>query len=166
MTGLDWAVLAVLAISVVSGFIRGFVRTLFGLAGWVAAAVVAFRFADDAGRALLGGIHNDALRTALAMMVLFLLVGLVAGAAGAVCARMIRAVGLGTGDRVLGAAFGAVRGFAFVMIAAVAAGFTAFPGSPIWRNSFFGPRLEAWALELKPLLPGPVAALIHFGTEI
>jgi membrane protein required for colicin V production len=166
MNGLDWIVVAVLAISVISGFARGLVRTLFGLLGWILAAVVAFRFSDDVGNALLGSIHNTALRTALAMMVLFLLVGLVAGAAGAVCARMIRAVGLGVGDRVLGAAFGAVRGLAFVMLAAVAAGFTGLPSSLTWRNSFFGPRLEAWALELRPLLPESVAALIHFGTEI
>jgi membrane protein required for colicin V production len=100
------------------------------------------------------------------MMVLFLLVGLVVAAIGAMGARVVRAVGLGAGDRLLGAAFGAVRGFAFVMLATVAAGFTTLPQSATWRSSFFGPRLEAWAMELKPFLPDSLAGLIHFGTEI
>jgi membrane protein required for colicin V production len=166
MNGLDWVIAALLAISTLSGFMRGLVRTLFGLLGWILAAIVAFRFADAVGSTVLEGIHNTVLRTALAMMVLFLVVGLAVGAAGAVCARMIRAVGLGMGDRLLGAVFGAVRGCAFVMLATVAAGFTTFPHSLIWRNSFFGPQLEAWALEIRPFLPDSVAALIHFGTEI
>jgi len=166
MNGLDWVILVVLGLSILSGFVRGLARTLIGLAGWVVAALVAFRFGEMFGDALLTGIRNPALRAMLAMMVLFLLVGIVTALLGALCARLIRAVGLGLGDRLLGAAFGAARGLAFVMLATVAAGFTTLPQSILWRSSYFGPRLEAWALALRPLLPQALSGLIHFGTEI
>ena len=166
MNGLDWLVVAVLGLSVFSGFVRGLFRTLLGLLGWILAAVVAFRYGDDLADALFKSITSPALRTAIAMTVLFLLVGLIMAAFSALCARVIRAAGLGASDRLLGAAFGAVRGFAFVILATVAAGFTTLPQSHVWRGSFFGPRLEAWAMELRPYLPPSLADLIHFRADI
>jgi membrane protein required for colicin V production len=166
MNGLDWVVVAILGVSVLSGFARGFVRTVLGLAGWIMAAIVAFRFGDMLGDALLMGIRNPTVRGAIAMVALFLLVGLLAAMIGALVARMVHAVGLGTGDRLLGAFFGAARGVAFVMLATVAAGFTQLPQSGMWRGSFFGPLLESWVLDVRPLLPESLAAYIRFGTEI
>jgi membrane protein required for colicin V production len=166
MNGLDWVVVAVLALSTLAGCMRGLVRTLFGLAGWVAAVVLALRFGDVLGDVVLSSIRNPALRTGVAMIVLFLVVMMVTVLTGALLARIIRAVGLGFGDRLLGGVFGAVRGFVFVLVAAVVAGFTSLPQSVLWRTSFFGPRLEALALQIKPWLPESLAAFVHFGTEI
>lgn len=116
----DFVLIAILALSITRGFSRGGIREIAGVAGWLAAFVVAFLFAPEV-RPLMPeiGVFGDYADTCLisaflAFFSLFLLtmigVALVSpavdrGTAGA----------FGSGDRVFGLLFGIVRGVAIII---------------------------------------------------
>jgi membrane protein required for colicin V production len=85
---------------------------------------------------------------------------------GALVATMlsgvVRAVGLGFVDRLLGAVFGLARGLVVVVVFALVAGVTALPRHDWWQNSLFGAPLAAAALSLKPYLPRAWAERLDF----
>jgi membrane protein required for colicin V production len=86
-------------------------------------------------------------------VVVFLGVLIVTTGAAVLLAKIMQAVGLGSLDRTLGGLFGLLRGLIIVVAFALAAGLTAAPRQPFWRNSATGPALEGAALALKPWLP-------------
>ena len=75
---------------------------------------------------------------------------------------MIRAIGLGFMDRMLGAIFGVARGLIVVVIFALVAGVTALPKQDWWQNSVLGLPLADAALSLKPYLPRAWADRLDF----
>jgi membrane protein required for colicin V production len=162
MTALDIAVVAVLALSTAFAFARGVVRELVAIASWIAGLVAGVRYADDAA-ALFGSLDvAPAVREVLAFMMI-LIATLIAGALVAWIARgAVRAIGLGFVDRLLGAAFGLVRGALFVVAFALVAGLTALPRHDWWQNSVSGPVLAASALAVGPHLPADWAARLDF----
>jgi membrane protein required for colicin V production len=67
--------------------------------------------------------------------------------------KLIEAVGLRPIDRILGAAFGLLRGFVIVLAVAVVAQMTPLRDTQVWSESA-GAQAAAQALKgLKPLLP-------------
>ena len=75
---------------------------------------------------------------------------------------MIRAVGLGFMDRLLGAIFGVARGLIVVVIFALVAGMTTLPKRDWWQNSALGRPLADAALSLKRYLPRAWADRLDF----
>ena len=69
MTGLDYAFVAVLALSIAWGVWRGLVREVISLAGWIAAFLVANLLAEPLANAL--PISNPDLRMIVAFVAIF-----------------------------------------------------------------------------------------------
>jgi len=162
MTWFDYVVFAILALSAVIGIARGFVREVFALAGWIAAAALAVLFASQAATLMPVSFATPLVRTVIAFMVLFLGVLIFAGIAGAFTARLLRAAGLGIADRTLGAVFGVARGALIVLAAVLAAGLTALPAEPFWRQAKLAPPLETAAIAVKPYLPRSLAERVRY----
>jgi membrane protein required for colicin V production len=153
MTWLDYAVIIVIAGSIGWGIWRGLVRELISLAGWVIAFLAANLFAAPVAEVLPEAIKRPELRTLIGYVVVFLGVLIVTTGAAVLLAKIMQAVGLGSLDRTLGGLFGLLRGLIIVVAFALAAGLTAAPRQPFWRNSATGSALEGAALALKPWLP-------------
>ena len=162
MTWFDYAVIAVLAISVLIGIWRGFVREVFALGGWVAAFVVAMLFAGQAGELLPASSATPFVRSAAAGVVIFVVVLIVCSIAGMLFARVLRVAGLGLADRTLGGVFGFARGALISLISVLAAGLTALPKEPFWREAVLSGPLETAVVALKPYLPAPLAARVRY----
>jgi len=162
MNGFDLALIAVVALSTLFAFARGIVRELIALATWVVALVAAFAYAG-AVATWFGKLDVSAAAKHVLAFALILIVILVAGA---IVARMlsgaVRAIGLGLVDRLLGAAFGAARGLAVIVLFALAAGMTTLPKHDWWQNSMLGQSLAEAALGLKPYLPRAWAERLDF----
>jgi membrane protein required for colicin V production len=163
MTLFDYTVLAILALSVLIGIARGFVREVFALAGWIAAAAVAILFGAQAATLLPASFSTPVVRTTIACVVLFLGVLILSGVTGAITARLLRAAGLGMADRTLGAMFGVARGALIILAAVLLAGLTALPTEPFWRQAKLAPPLETAAIAVKPYLPRSVAERVRYG---
>lgn len=153
MTALDWCVIAVIAVSTLFAFFRGFTRELIALLAWIFGVVAAIVFSPTVATWLPAFGANEALRYILAfalILVAALFVGaLVAWPLGSV----IRKSGLGFVDRFLGAIFGAARGGLLVLAFVLVAGLTSLPRQDWWQNAALAPALAAAALAAAPWLP-------------
>ena len=162
MTWLDYAVAGVFAVSLAFGAWRGLVREVISILGWVIAFLAANLLAGPLGPAMPQVIPTPELRVAAAYLAVFIGSLIVTSLAGLLLSKIVRAVGLGGLDRMLGAAFGAARGLLIVLAAALLAGLTSTSRQPYWRDSASGPRLAQAALALKPLLPQSLTERLRY----
>lgn len=162
MTWLDYAILAVLLVSMVWSALRGVVREIFSLAGLVIGFLAANLFAGPMAAHLPQIIPGDTLRTLCAYLAIFLFVLICSSLVGLLLSRLINAVGLGAMDKGLGALFGIARGALLVLVAVIAAGLTSAPGQSWWKQSVSGPYLKQAALGLKPWLPDSLAQRLRY----
>lgn len=162
MTWLDYAVLGVFAVSVVWGGWRGVVREVISLAGWVIAFLAANLFAGPLGETLPESIPSPELRLLAAFVALFVGTLMVTSLAGLLLSKLVKAVGLGGLDSLLGGAFGVARAALIVLAAALLAGLSSAPRQPFWRDSVCGEPMARAALALRPWLPATFAGRLRY----
>ena len=134
MNWFDYVVLGVLVVSVAWSVLRGVVREIVSLGGWIIAFLAANLFAGPLARFVPQAVPGESLRMLVAFLAVFLGVLVLSALVGLIMSRLVRAVGLGTADRVLGALFGLARGILVVMAATLLAGLTSAPAQPFWRD--------------------------------
>ena len=161
MTWLDYAVVGVFDLSSRSVVARPRKRG-HSLLGWVIAFLAANLLAGPLGPAMPQAIPTPELRVAAAFVAVFAGALIVTSLAGLLLSKIVKAVGLGGLDRLLGAAFGAARAVLIVLAAALLAGLTSAPRQPFWRDSASGPLLAHAADALKPLLPQTLAERLRY----
>jgi membrane protein required for colicin V production len=162
VTIFDYVVLFILVSSVVISTMRGLVKEILSLAGWVAAFIVANAFGAKLAPMLPSVIPGEALRLIVAFIALFLgvrvLMGLLALAIGA----LIEASGLTLADRGLGGLFGLGRGIVIVLAGVILCGMTSIPQQAFWKDALLSPMAETGARTVKPFLPAAFAQHVQF----
>ena len=162
MTWLDIAVVGVLAASVAWGIWRGFIREVISLAGWVLAFLAANAVAGPLGDALPTSISSPEVRVLAAFLIVFIFTLSLATLAGMLFSKLLKAAGLGGLDRTLGGMFGLARGVVILLALTVAAGLTAAPRHPLWKESVGAGMLMRTVLQLKPWLPPRLADRLRY----
>jgi membrane protein required for colicin V production len=162
MTWFDYAVLAIIGISVLLSVIHGLVRELLALASWIVAFLIAQTYATGVAPLLPAAIPGQSLRLLAAFLSVFLTALLVLTLAAIAVSSFVKRAGLGLIDRVLGAVFGLVRGLAIVMVVVLLAGLTVLPHQPAWRNAMSSAPLEALANVIKVWLPYDLSKHINY----
>jgi membrane protein required for colicin V production len=162
MTAFDYAVLAIVAISAVLSVVRGLVREVLALLAWIFAFVAANLFAADLAAWLPAAIESAEMRLLAGFLGVFFAVLVAMSLVALGISRLVKKAGLGFEDRVLGALFGIARGGLIVMVLVLLAGLTSLPRQPAWRQAVLSPPLEALAVQVKELLPGPLSARIRY----
>lgn len=140
MTWVDGAVLAVLAVSAILAYLRGFVREALGVGAWVGATLAALLARPYLSPHFLEVAESPWLADALAVAAAFLAVLVVLKVLIAFVANKVQASVLGGVDRALGLAFGAARG-AFLVVVAYVLGGLVLPGGPPGRGQPGAPGL-------------------------
>jgi membrane protein required for colicin V production len=161
VTAFDYAVLGVLVFSLVVGVLRGLVRELVMLSGWIAAFALSTAFSGTLARFAPASL-GDTLSQLLAFAVIFLGVLILAGFVGLLLSMVTRSAGLGFTDRALGACFGVVRGLLVVLAGVFVAGLTPLPREPVWKNAVLSGPFETAVLLLRPHLPADLAQRIKY----
>jgi membrane protein required for colicin V production len=131
----DYVVLGVIALSILVGAIRGFVKEAFSLLVWAAAFLVAFQYSGALALQLENHIELPSARTSLAFAGLFLSVLLVGGLVTFLVGKMVEKTGLSGTDRLLGGVFGGIRGLVLILVLMLVAGLTPVPQDPWWQTS-------------------------------
>jgi membrane protein required for colicin V production len=153
----DWVLLAVMLLSVVVGLSRGFVFELMSLAGWLVAWFAAQWASPWLAPHLPVGTPGSAINHAAAFTLCFVGALIIWGLLARVMRMLVHATPLSIADRLLGAAFGALRGGVLLLAVATVVALTPAAQSPAWRGSQ-GVRWLTLAMQnLKPLLPEPAA---------
>lgn len=162
MTLFDFAVVAVVGLSVLLSLIRGFVREILALSAWVVAFLAANLLAGEVAVWLAGAIEDETWRLLAAFVCVFVVVLIAMSVLAIVVSKLIKSAGLGVEDRLLGGIFGLARGLLVVMIVVLAAGLTSLPRQAVWRNAMLSDPLEDLAGQVKPWLPADVAQRIRY----
>jgi len=162
MTIFDYAVLAILVLSILLSVVRGVVRELLSLAGWVIAFMVASSFAAAFSPMLPSAIIGDQFRGVLAFASIFLSALLAMGLLTMLISALVKTAGLGFADRFMGSLFGFARGMLVVLLAVLAAGFTTVPQEPFWKKAVLSAPLETVAMMIIPWLPQDLSRHINY----
>lgn len=162
MTPFDYAVLAVILLSLLVGGWRGVVGEILALAAWVAAFLAARTWAGPAGQLVASGMAEPVWRQVSGFVVVFVAVLILFALARWAMSLLLKAAGLRPLDRVLGAAFGIARGVLVAWVAVLLAGLTALPQQSWWRQAWLAPPFETAVLAAKPWLPPDLAKRIHY----
>ena len=117
MNWVDLVMLAVLAVSSLAGFLRGFAREMLGLAAWIIAALLAVRFYPALLPFAGKWIEDGLLAGMICFLVTFVAILFALSLLANLLSRLVRLSLLGGLDRMLGAGFGLVRGGALLVLA-------------------------------------------------
>jgi membrane protein required for colicin V production len=138
MTGLDWVLLLLILISTLLAAAQGFILEVFGLAGTLVGYVLAAWEYPRVAPWFANYVSSPWVADIAAFLTIFLCVVLLAGALARIVRWAVAGVGMRWFDRVLGGAFGAVRGIAVSAVIVMAMAAFA-PNSPAIRHSAFAP---------------------------
>ena len=162
MTSFDYTVLLIIGISIVVSMMRGAVREVLAIIGWLAAIYVAKTYATQLIPLLPADIPTEALKILAAHVIVFLGVLLVASLLTIALSSLIRKIGLNWLNRGIGAVFGFARGLLIVCVLVFLAGLTSLPKDARWTNAMFSSPLEALVKTMLPFVPKIVAKHIKY----
>jgi membrane protein required for colicin V production len=162
VTIFDYIVLFILAASIVISTMRGLVKEILSLLGWVAAFIVANAFGAKLAPMLPSVVPGEALRLIVAFIALFLGVRVLMGLLSLAIGALIEASGLSLADRGLGGLFGLGRGIVIVLAAVILCGMTSIPQQDFWKNALLSPMAETGARTIKPFLPAAFAQHVQY----
>ncbi|MBR0672280.1 CvpA family protein [Neoroseomonas soli] len=145
MTWVDGALAAVVLISAAVAYFRGLVREVLSLGAWVGAAAAAFLARPHLLPVTSGWIEPAWIADAVGTGAVFLVVLVILKVITNFLADRVQDSALGGLDRVLGLAFGAVRGAVLLVAAYILAG-------------MFAPETAAWPAAVKEARSLPFVA--------
>jgi membrane protein required for colicin V production len=151
LNAIDCLVLVIFGLSILWGLLRGFLKEVVSVLSWIAAAIIATTFASPLASHFAGATsavqsavnspnlaHPISLMTlAICFVVLFVGTLFIGSIVGYILAGASTVGGLGFINRILGAAFGFVRGYIMVIIFMFVAELTPLGSEPVWSQSEF-----------------------------
>jgi membrane protein required for colicin V production len=138
------------------------VREVLALASWIGAFWLAKELAGFTATWLPDSFTNPGLRLMFGFVAVMLASLLVFSLTGMLIVHFVKVAGLTGSDRMLGAAFGLLRGLLIAVTVVLLGGMTSAPREPYWRDALLSAPLEAAALWVKPWLPRDVARRVSF----
>jgi membrane protein required for colicin V production len=132
---IDWAIIAIIAVSALISLARGFVKEALSLLTWVVAGLVAWLFGGALAGHLSSFIETPSIRVIVACSILFILTLLLGGLINYLIGQLVRVTGLSGTDRFLGMIFGAARGALLIVVAVGLLSLAPVEGDVWWRQS-------------------------------
>lgn len=149
---IDYAIMGVIAFSVIMGIVRGFVREAMSLVTWVVAISVGILYCE-AFSVYFSKISMLGIRLTLSFVLLVLGSLIIGGIISHVIVRIIRLTGFGITDRIIGTFFGFARGAAIVSILILIVQQTSIRNDKLYQESLIAPKflpLSHWIKEKIP----------------
>lgn len=134
-TWVDWAIIAVVAISSLISLSRGFVKEALSLLIWIVAGVVAWLFGGALAQHLSAYIETPSVRIIAACALLFVVTLMVGALINYLIGELVKATGLSGTDRLLGMVFGAARGGLLVVVLVGLVSLAPVQEDSWWRES-------------------------------
>lgn len=135
LAGIDWAIIAIIAVSALISLTRGFVKEALSLLTWVIAGLVAWLFGGALADLLTDYIATPSIRIITACAMLFVLTLILGGLINYLIGQLVLVTGLSGTDRFLGMVFGAARGALLVVVAVGLLSLAPVETDNWWRNS-------------------------------
>lgn len=165
-TWVDWAILAIIAISTLISLKRGFVKEALSLLTWIVAGAVAWMFGGSAAQYLDSYIQTPSARVIGGCAIVFVATLLVGAMVNFLLGELIRVTGLSGTDRFLGMAFGAARGALLVVVAVGLLSLGPVQQDPWWQESRLLPQFLLVADWSKNLILGLTSQWLASGISV
>jgi membrane protein required for colicin V production len=165
-TTVDWAILAIVAISALISLKRGFVKEALSLLTWIIAGVVAWMFGGSLSQYLVNYIETPSARVIAGCTIMFVATLLVGAMINFLIGELIRVTGLSGTDRFLGMVFGAARGGLLVVIAAGLLSLGPVQQDQWWQQSRLLPQFVMVADWSKNLILGISSKWLASGVSV
>ncbi|HBI84407.1 CvpA family protein [Orrella sp. NBD-18] len=156
MTGFDFVLIAIITVSAVLGLVRGLLKEVLSLVAYACAFLAAIWWGPMASEWLARWIDQPFIKMAVAYISVFVLVLMTIGLFNMMLSALISKTGLTPADHGLGALFGLVRGFLFVLVLVVLAGYTPLPQEAWWNQAMFSKPVVGLIQLIKLRVPAPV----------
>ena len=153
-TWVDWAIIAIIAISSLISLKRGFVKEALSLVTWIIAGVVAWMFGGALSQHLTDFIEMPSARVIAGCAILFVATLLVGALVNFLISELIRVTGLSGTDRFLGMVFGGARGALLVVVLTGLLSLAPVQQDPWWQQSSLLPHFLMVADWSKNLILG------------
>jgi membrane protein required for colicin V production len=152
MTLADYLIIAAILISAVAGAMRGFLREAVALGAWIIALFLAWHFSDLVEPHLGGLMAGSEVRPWAARVIIVLLVLVLGACIGALLSHFVRLSIFSGVDRLLGFAFGLLRGFLLLGVFVLLGQLLQLQAEGWWRHSLMIPYGESIANGLRSLV--------------
>lgn len=152
MTLTDYLIIAAILISAVAGAMRGFLREAVAFGAWIVALFVAWHFSDLIEPHLGGLMADSEVRPWAARVIIVVLVLVLGAGIGALLGHFVRLSIFSGIDRLLGFAFGLLRGFLLLGVFVILGQLLRLPEEGWWRHSLMIPYGESIANGLRSLV--------------
>ncbi|WP_371377387.1 CvpA family protein [Thalassotalea aquiviva] len=142
MLWIDYAILIIIGISTLISLVRGFAKEAVSLVIWIGAFFVSSTFYQELST-YLTNITDPMLRNAAAIAILFIITLILGAIINYLIGQLVNKTGLSGTDRVLGLAFGALRGALVVSaILFFMDAFTPAPDTLWWQQAVLIPEFK------------------------
>ena len=152
MNSADYLVLAAILISAIVGTLRGFLREVVALGAWIIALFVAWHFSDLIEPHLGGLIGTSEVKPWAARVIIAALILLLGAGIGALLSHYVRLSIFSGMDRLLGFAFGLLRGFVLLGVFVILGQTLQLQGERWWGRSVMIPYGESIANGLRAIV--------------
>lgn len=152
MNSTDYVIIAAILLSAIAGAARGFLRESIAVATWLIALFLAWHFSDLVAPHLGGLLAASDVRPWAARVIIVVLVLLVGTATGAILAHYVRLSIFSGMDRLLGFAFGLLRGIVLLGVFVILGQLLRLQDEHWWRRSMLIPYGESVANGLRTLV--------------
>lgn len=153
LNGVDASLLGVFGLSLIVGWARGFAFEVLSLLGWLVAWFVAAYFSPQWAVHLPVGSPGSRINLTAALVLTFIVTLILWGLAARLIRMLVHATPLNLIDRLLGGAFGLLRGLVIGLLVAACLPLTPWSQARIWRDSAVAGLLREALAELRPLWP-------------
>lgn len=154
---IDYLIVAVIALSVITGLFRGFIKELIALCVWILAIWLAFSYSPTLDPWLAPHIHDKTARTVVAFVAILLATIIIGGLFNALLSFILRRSGLSGTDRLLGMGFGFVRGVFIVALLMLVVKMTTLPHENYTQQSKLYTKFEPLVNWLNGFMPGIIS---------
>jgi membrane protein required for colicin V production len=166
MSGIDYLLLCIIAISAVIGLWRGLVREVVSLLVWVTAFWLAYIETSSVAGHLTSWISDKGVRWVTAFLLVFIAVYVIGFIISHLLTKLVQSVGMTATDRLAGSGFGFVRGVVLASTLVLVVGMTPMTQDPAWQHSHmvgvFDNMLH-WVQRQYPVQAGDLSQAMKFG---
>lgn len=161
---LDYVILGVVGLSVVTGLFRGFVKEVIALCVWVLAIWLSFTYSSTINPWFESYIQDTTARVVVSFVSILIVTLIVGGLFNAILSMILRRTGLSGTDRLLGTGFGFLRGVFIVSLMMLVVKMTSIPYEQYRSQSQLYAKFDPFVNWLSGFMPNVIEKVKVFDT--
>jgi membrane protein required for colicin V production len=150
----DLLIIGIIALSVITGLFRGFVKELIAIGVWILAIWFAIHYSSLVTPYIRPYVSDTRISNVIAFVIVVLGTLILGGLANAIVGMLLKSTGLSSVDRILGMGFGFIRGVFIVSLIMLVLKLTSLPYQSYTHQSQLWAKFNPIVNYLSSFTPG------------